>query len=129
MYSLLTSQPLLDYYLLVFLFGLMHFGSRSLAGTNVSLYKLLLDFYGLVLGNIIFIIPFFLWYKLNFWAGFLSFPIGIIFFLFASIFFHSTKFLVLKTRFLHLLNWVSFVYVLFKIYQIYIFDYYSLTNI
>lgn len=124
MISLEFEKPIFDYFIVVLLFAFLHYGSRSLSGTEVTFYKLLVDFYGLVLGNIIFIIPLFFWYKLSFLIGLITLPIALIIFWLAGLFFYSqSRFIFLKVQALHLLNWFSFIYIIYKLYKIFLFDY------
>lgn len=76
MNQILTSEPLIYFYILSFTIALTHFVFRFIIAGGLkpseSTYNFILSIYGHYLGNVIFLIPLFFWYKINFWIGVVS---------------------------------------------------------
>jgi hypothetical protein len=133
MQQILSSDPLVYFYLLSFTIALTHFVFRFTIGggdskPSESLYNFILSIYGHYIGNVIFIFPLFFWYKFNFWTGVVTMMFCLFMLFVIPIFLIKVSKSIRFLQLIHLYIKIGFFLIPYLVYLILEFDYSVIHN-
>ena len=127
MKTILTSQPLIYFYIITATFILMQFVLRYMIGSgsrpSESLYNFVLFIYGHILGNVIFIFPAYFWYKFTFGVGIVSLLFSLVSLFLIQLFIHIVSNITPLIYLIHFYIRIGFFLIPYLIYLILTFDY------
>ncbi len=124
---ILSSPPLINFYIISSTFILMQFVLRFMiaAGSrpSESIYNFVLFLYGHFIGNIIFLFPFYFWYKISIGVGVLSMIFCFICLFVTPLILSIVSRIPLIVQLAHLYIRVGFFLIPYLVYQIVTFNY------